>query len=349
MVVRDRSDRHLLERRRPPQVLPACDCCCARNQAHVGQVFPRDPGRESVEDDANRPRTFEGRATLRSPRNTHLVGGAKRSRTARGAAAERALLASKGILDDPFAWEMLTPSMGVVVWVVEHWPRIWSRSVTLAGLAARVRWFDSQVVKALHDGIQQVAVIGAGYDSRPWRMASNGVQFFELDLAATQQDKVRRAPLPSPVYVESDLTKEDAAKSLVDYGLNPSLPAVFILEGLTMYLSEDVVRRQLQLLAKMSAIGSRLAVDFYPPSNVGSARHHRQLRVQQLARSGSGESFRLALDRQQAIDLVQASGWRIEEVMSLRDAANTLVPSGTGLPTEAVNEHKTLIAAVRVT
>ena len=274
------------------------------------------------------------------------MDGAKRSRTAQGVAAERALLASKGVIDDPFAQEMLTPSMAAVVWVVNHGPhRIWTRSVTLAGLAARVRWFDSQVISAVNDGIRQVAVIGAGYDSRPWRIPGDGIQFFELDHPATQQDKARRAPQPSPVYVESDLTTEDAARSLLDSGFDPSLPAVFVLEGLTMYLSEDVVRRQLQLLGKMRAIGSRLAVDFYPPRDAGTAQHHRQMRVQQLARSGSGESFRLALDRPQAVSLVQASGWSIDEVMSLRAAAIALVPSDVGLPTDAVNEHKTLIAA----
>jgi methyltransferase (TIGR00027 family) len=316
----------------------------------VGQVFPGDSGMESAGEDANRPRRSNGRAILQSLSNTRLVGGTKRSRTAQGVAAERALLASKGVLDDPFAREMLTPSMVAVVWAVEHGPRrIWTRSVTLAGLAARVRWFDSQVVSALHDGIRQVAVIGAGYDSRPWRIRSNGVRFFELDHPATQQDKARRAPQPSPVFVESDLTTDDAAKSLLDNGLNSLEPALFILEGVTMYLGEDVVRRQLQLLGRMSAIGSRLVVDFYPPSNVGTAQHHRQLRVQQLARSGSGESFRLALDRSQAVGLVQEAGWDIDLVMSLRDAALTLVPHDSGLPTDAVNEHKTLIAAARVT
>jgi methyltransferase (TIGR00027 family) len=291
------------------------------------------------------PARSNGRATERRLSNAHLMDGAKRSRTAQGVAAERALLSSKGILDDPFARKMLTPSMQAVVWVVEHGPRrLWSQSVTLAGLAARVRWFDSQVVKALDDGIGQVAVIGAGYDSRAWRIQGNNVRFFELDHSATQQDKVRRAPQPSPVYVESDLTIDDSAKSLLDHGLDASQPALFILEGVTMYLGEDVVRRQLQLLGKVSAIGSRLAVDFYPPSNAGTAQHHRQLRFQQLARSGSGESFRLALDRPQAVGLVQETGWNIGEVMSLRDAANTLVPRESGLPTDAVNEHKTLIA-----
>jgi hypothetical protein len=58
-----------------------------------------------------------------------------------------------------------------------------------------------------------------------------------------------------------------------------------------------------------------------------------------------GSRPRRALDSPQAVGLVQASGWNVDEVMSLRDAANTLVPRETGLPTDVVNEHKTLIAA----
>jgi O-methyltransferase involved in polyketide biosynthesis len=105
-----------------------------------------------------------------------------------------------GVLDDPFARGMLTPSMGVVLRVVEHGPhRLRTSSVTLAGLAARVLWFDAQVAATLGDRIGQVTVIGAGHDSRAWRMRRGGVQFFELDHAATQRDKARRAPRAGPV------------------------------------------------------------------------------------------------------------------------------------------------------
>ncbi len=306
---------------------------CADDVGHSVSVFPA---------------RSDGRATKRRLRNAPIVDGAKRSRTAQGVAAERALLARMGALDDPFARGMLTPSMGAILWVVEHGPhRVRARSVTLAGLAARVLWFDTQVARALDAGIKQVAVIGAGYDSRAWRMRRDDVQFFELDNAATQQDKVRRAPRPGPVYVESDLTSEDAAKSLLDHGLDASRPALFVIEGVTMYLGEEDVRRQLDLLARMSAIESRLAVDFYPPSNVGTSQDHRQLRLQRLARRGSGESFRLALDRPRAVELVQASGWDVDEAMTMRDAARTFVPRDSGLPIDAVNEYKTLVAAAR--
>jgi hypothetical protein len=66
-----------------------------------------------------------------------------------------------------------------------------------------------------------------------------------------------------------------------------------------------------------------------------------------VARAGSGEAFRLAVDRRQAVELVGASGWDVHEKTGLREAARTLVPRGSGLPVDAVNEHKALVAGVR--
>lgn len=263
-------------------------------------------------------------------------------------AAERALLADMGVLDDPFARGMLTPSMGAILWVVQHWPyRVRALSVTLAGLAARVLWFDAQVAEALDAGIEQIAVIGAGYDSRAWRFRRDGVQFFELDHEATQHDKARRAPRLGPTYVEADLTTKGAAEALLEHGLDASRPALFIVEGVTMYLGEEVVRHQLGELGRSSAVGSRLAVDFYPPRDAGTSQDHRQLRLQRLARIGSGEAFRLAVDRPQAVELVEASGWDVNEETSVREAARALVPRECGLPVDAVNEHKALVAGLR--
>jgi methyltransferase (TIGR00027 family) len=263
-------------------------------------------------------------------------------------AAERALLADMGVLADPFARGMLTPSMGTILWVVQHWPyRVRARSVTLAGLAARVLWFDAQVGRALDAGIEQIAVIGAGYDSRAWRFRRDGVRYFELDHEATQQDKTRRAPRLGPTYVEADLTTQGAAEALLEHGFDASRRALFVVEGVTMYLGEEVVRHQLGELGRSSAVGSRLAVDFSPPSDAGTSQHHRQVRLQRLARIGSGEAFRLAVDRPEAVELVEASGWDVDEETSMREAARALVPRESGLPVDAVNEHKALVAGLR--
>jgi methyltransferase (TIGR00027 family) len=276
------------------------------------------------------------------------VDGAKRSRTAQGVLAERTLLADMGVLSDAFARTMLSPSWTAFVGVVNHWPyRVRPWSVARAGLAVRVLWHDAQVAMALDAGIKQIAVIGAGYDSRAWRFCRDGVQFFELDDGTTQQDKVRRAPGPGPTYVEADLITQGAAEALIARGFDASRPALFVLEGVTMYLSEEVVRNQLGELARSSAVGSRIAVDFYPPPDAGTPRDRRQMGFQRLARAGSGEKLRLLVDRPEAVELVEASGWDVTEATSTRQAARALVSRTSGLPIEAVNEHKTLVAGLR--
>jgi O-methyltransferase involved in polyketide biosynthesis len=115
-----------------------------------------------------------------------------------------------------------------------------------------------------------------------------------------------------------------------------------------MYLDEVTVRDQLGGLGRSSAAGSRLAVDFHPPPDAGTSRNQRQNQFQRLARSGSGETFRLTIDGPGAVELVIASGWDVTEEMSMRDAARSLVPRGSGLPVDAVNEHKTLVTGRRV-
>ena len=270
----------------------------------------------------------------------------KRSRTAQGVAAQRALLTERGVLDDPYARPLLGPSMAALYTVVRRRPQVVpTLQVTLAGFGARVLWHDARLRAALDAGVRQVAVIGAGYDSRAWRLRRDGVRFFELDEGTTQQDKVRRAPGPGPTYVEADLRARTAAGALVDGGLDPVQPAVFVLEGLTMYLTEEIVRRQLTALAELGA-GSRLTTDFYPP-RATTAADRKRLRAQRLGRLGSGETLRFGVARQEAIALVESCGWHVDDAVPAREAAQALVPRSSSLPVEAVSRHGTFLAATR--
>ena len=260
--------------------------------------------------------------------------------------AERALLTHLGVIDDPLAAPMLEPAFGHLVAVLCRLPpRTWCRAITLAGLGARVAWMDARIGTALEDGIDQVAIIGAGYDSRAWRMRRDGLRWYELDLPASQAAKQQVAPGPGPTFVQVDLRTQDAAAALHAAGFDPGRPAVFVLEGVTMYLDERIVRDQLRNLATTGAPGSRLVVDFTPPPDTGTARNKRQLWLQRLARGGSGERFRLCVAPADAASLVATTGWSVIEVTSLRDAARSLVPAASHLPVDAVNPAKTLLAA----
>jgi methyltransferase (TIGR00027 family) len=93
------------------------------------------------------------------------------STTAGNIALARAWLTRAGIVDDPYARLFLSPKQADVERLL--W---WSRRTRLgqrafAYLAARTRFYDAVVTDALDAGIDQVLLLGAGYDTRAWRLA----------------------------------------------------------------------------------------------------------------------------------------------------------------------------------
>lgn len=249
-------------------------------------------------------------------------------------------------MSDTLALQMLTPGMARIVWALGKMPRrIFGRGVTLAGSAGSDLWFDARLSEALDDGIEQVVILGAGYDSRAWRCARDGVRFFELDHSASQLAKKEAAPGPGPTYVEADLSLHSAAEALATGGLDATKPAMVLVESVTMYLTEAVVRRQFSELARAMPSGSLLAVNFLPATPPQTVQTKRQLRLQRAARVGTGESLRFGLDPDDAAALIEASGWSVRERTTFRDAARRYVGSQAGLPVEAIDERKSLLLA----
>ena len=59
-------------------------------------------------------------------------------------------------------------------------------------LDARTRFVDSEVARAIGHGVDQVVLLGAGYDARSLRFGGGATQWFEVDHPETQDDKRRR-------------------------------------------------------------------------------------------------------------------------------------------------------------
>jgi hypothetical protein len=60
---------------------------------------------------------------------------------------------------------------------------------------ARTQWVDDGMRRALDDGVKQVVIIAAGFDTRAYRLARPGVTFFEIDLphaSAKKQELVEQ-------------------------------------------------------------------------------------------------------------------------------------------------------------
>src|SRR5947209_8866540 len=112
--------------------------------------------------------------------------GTRPSNTAQYVAVVRTVLDRKGAIDDPVAGTLLTPAMSGLAAVLSTSAfRARTNSGVFAALAARTLFFDDEVTAALDGGIHQLVIVGAGYDSRAWRLSRPGVRFFEVDHPAT--------------------------------------------------------------------------------------------------------------------------------------------------------------------
>jgi methyltransferase (TIGR00027 family) len=234
--------------------------------------------------------------------------------------------------------------------MLRRWPGSrYAHNPSFSFLAARTRFFDEEITRALDDGITHVGIIGAGYDTRAWRLERPGVNFFEVDHPATQRDKQQRAPIGGPRYVPVDLCEGGLAEHLVSAGLRPGAASIFILEGLTMYLSEDAVTTTLSALAAISGPGSRIAANF-TISGGGSVSPISRA-IAKLIRASwafSGEQTHRWLRDNDVSALLKRTGWT--------EQANLPGPilverylTDTELPITGVNRGVFCIAASRTT
>ncbi len=130
---------------------------------------------------------------------------------------------------------------------------------------ARTRFIDDAVQDALAQGIEQVVILGAGLDTRAYRLAGmEHARVFEVDLPSVQEAKKKRlrshfGRLPEQVtFLPIDF--ETQSLEAVFSGTSFS-PAIFVWEGVTQYLAEEAVRRTLAFVGQ-SAPGSILVFTY---------------------------------------------------------------------------------------
>jgi methyltransferase (TIGR00027 family) len=194
-------------------------------------------------------------------------------------AREQHLPASARLLDDPYAQHFLPAGLLRSVAALNGSPWVFADGLA-SGVAtyavSRHRLLDEWLAEGLQASSQQVVVVGAGYDSRAWRLRGllGDRLLFEVDHPHTATRKHRCidssresfGDVPR-VAVQVDLSVERLAPSLQAAGFNPSLQTTWIWEGVSMYLTPDAVLAAVQGIAGLSAPGSELLMDLGMPSD----------------------------------------------------------------------------------
>lgn len=197
--------------------------------------------------------------------------------------------ADRRILDDPYARAFLGLRRRLSLAAAEQLPtwlltRLFRRADQMLGgvmtfVLARHRAIDDLLSK--HRDLEQVVLLGAGYDTREARLSSElgGRSLFVVDHPATLRRRRKLAgrafdgrPRTHTIEVEVDFARQDFAERLLDTGFVSGVGSFWIWEGVSMYLEEAAVRSTLASIARLSTPGSLLVFDTWCPPARGLPR-----------------------------------------------------------------------------
>lgn len=246
------------------------------------------------------------------------------SRTAEQNALFRALETSRSgasrPIDDPFAHVFLSPllrwvaALGrsrlahplVVGFIDLRWPGVRSSVV------ARTRLIDA-IVEDTVPGTEQTVLLGAGFDSRPYRLPClRDCAVFEVDHPDTQDRKramLDRARIfQSDVrFVPTDFQVGALDDALAATGFDRHKPTLFVWEGVTNYLTENAVDHTIRWCAG-AAPRSHLVFTYVDRSVLDDpTQYHGATRVLATSRR-AGEAVTFGMDPNEVADYLSERG-----------------------------------------
>ena len=209
------------------------------------------------------------------------------SRTAQYMALFRALETlrppAERLFADPYARRFLPGTWTALLRVAELPPaaRALERAIDrrVAGARtsgiARTKLIDDRVTDALGAGARQLALLGAGFDSRALRLpALADVPVYEVDradLLAHKAERLARLGGTSRVRriaVPVDLVRDDLGRALEAAGFDPGVRTVLLCEGVTNYLDASAVDALFRFAGRC-APGSRFVFTYVHADVIG--------------------------------------------------------------------------------
>lgn len=245
------------------------------------------------------------------------------------------------------AWARLaSPDLG---WISgdEHGRR--SHRVACDYQAVRTHFFDEYFRAAASDGIRQAIILAAGLDSRAYRLDwPAGTTVYEIDqpevlrYKTTTLDSAGAVPAAARHPVAVDL-RDDWPTALTAAGFDRNRPAAWLAEGLLPYLPADAQNRLFEMVAALSAPGSRIAVEAFSFNPANSARRQavrraRRARQQRLGLDIDVETLTYDdTDRADAAQWLTEHGWQVHAVSNAEEMARLGRPIPQDLVEEAIS------------
>ena len=184
----------------------------------------------------------------------------------------------------------------------------------------RAAFCEDHLRRAAAAGCKQYLLLGAGYDTLPYRQPEwlQGMTILELDhpvTAANKLERLTRAGISVPgnvLRVSADLTDPGWPRALTEQpGFHRDAPTFVSLLGLVYYLPNEAFTALLDTLAGLLAPGSMIAMD-YPEEGFFRASGGQAGRQAQLAQA-AGEPMQTGYTPQGMADALGRAGFIVAE------------------------------------
>ena len=248
--------------------------------------------------------------------------------TAEGAVMGRAthtLHAEAPILNDTWAIELLGPTSQAQARDPEHEPRAREASgfdfrLILAVGIGSLRYAEDEVERCAAGGVQQYAILGAGFDTFALRRddLADALQVFEIDfpdVQALKRDRVAasgRTPAQIPTFVPVDFESMNVAEALTQAGFDPKLPSVWSWMNTIPYLTNEATESSLREIRKIMAPTSRVVLNYSGDVPLTEAQAAYLGRLGEIT-GGGGEPFKSRWKPEEFESMLDRCGYRVIE------------------------------------
>jgi methyltransferase (TIGR00027 family) len=184
----------------------------------------------------------------------------------------------------------------------------------------RVEFIDEVVLEEAAAGLDELVLLGAGLDSRPYRLADalRGVRVFEVDHPASQASKRRRlrrllGEEPAHVsFVAVDFANDDLDASLAAAGHKGAARTLFVWSGVSFYLPEEAVAEVLSWVGGHRDPRTSIAFDAIWAGAIDGSGAYENAAKARKAIGETGEPLRWGIPEGRLEETLAAHGLRIE-------------------------------------
>ncbi|KAK9805049.1 hypothetical protein WJX73_006997 [Symbiochloris irregularis] len=228
----------------------------------------------------------------------------------------------------------------------------------VGGVIVRTQFFDTAILAATGglkelytwlpkslslEPIQQVVMLGAGLDARPWRLPlAAGIRWYEIDRQEVLRVKEKilqasGAPMRSAdnegasipvrasevIPIVTDFEQPGWPRALQDAGFDSKQPVLWHAEGLFNYLTADAVERVLTEASQACGPGSIFTATMLCDQALAVRQHTHHM---QSMRDVSKSCWGAPTPPEKTKAFMKSCGWKVLELTEMNDAAPHVLP-----------------------